>query len=231
MNKRDTNNKKKCDMTTGGCAGETSKNIWLIGIAGIIIVTLFSIAMFKSGAKKLPTNTAMQPVAFNSMLDGPLVGGFQQAALPPGCVTCPTVTQCFPGQALPQQPVAFQQAALPPGCVTCPTVTQCFPGQMPSQSRPPMQPVAFTTNKTAPIIFRDAIMPHKFRGVCSSCHIIKADIPIFRDAVMPHPYRGVCSNCHKIKPDIPITANAKLAHEYRGVCSNCHIVSGAKAGA
>lgn len=50
----------------------------------------------------------------------------------------------------------------------------------------------------APPIFRDAVMPHEYRGVCENCHIVKADIPIQANALMPHPYRGVCSNCHKI---------------------------------
>lgn len=55
-----------------------------------------------------------------------------------------------------------------------------------------------TTNVSAPPIFRDAVMPHSYRGVCENCHIVRADIPIAANAQMPHPYRGVCSNCHKI---------------------------------
>lgn len=55
--------------------------------------------------------------------------------------------------------------------------------------------------------------------------------PIFRDAVMLHEYRGVCSNCHVIKADVPIAANAQMLHKYRGVCSNCHTILGSKPGA
>lgn len=55
--------------------------------------------------------------------------------------------------------------------------------------------------------------------------------PIFRDAVMPHAYRGVCENCHIIKADISIPATALMPHQYRGVCSNCHQILGTQAGA
>jgi len=67
-----------------------------------------------------------------------------------------------------------------------------------SQEFPQLRQIATTINTAAPPIFRDAIMPHTFRGVCSNCHTIKPDVPITRDAVLPHKYRGVCSNCHTI---------------------------------
>jgi len=54
--------------------------------------------------------------------------------------------------------------------------------------------------------------------------------PIFRDAVMPHAFRGVCENCHVVNPDIPISATARMPHQYRGVCSNCHVILGASSG-
>ncbi|MBF0252862.1 MAG: hypothetical protein HQL29_03505 [Candidatus Omnitrophica bacterium] len=228
MKKREIKKKEICtDDSCGSCANESSKQIWVIGIVGIILVTLFSIAMFNSGAKKLPADTAMQAVAFN--------GFMQQAAVPPACATCPTVAQCFPAQ-----PVAFQQGGNPPQGAVCPTGNQYYSAQpMQQQQQSVMQQgmqqvalaMATPATATAPVIFRDAIMPHEFRGVCSNCHVIQADIPILRDAIMPHNYRGVCSNCHKIMPDIAITRDAVPPHEYRGVCSNCHVISGMKAGA
>ncbi|MBF0477888.1 MAG: magnetochrome domain-containing protein [Candidatus Omnitrophica bacterium] len=54
------------------------------------------------------------------------------------------------------------------------------------------------TTTVAPPIFRNAVMPHEYRGVCENCHIIRADIAIPANAQMPHPYRGICSNCHQI---------------------------------
>lgn len=57
---------------------------------------------------------------------------------------------------------------------------------------------AQTGQPLAPPIFRDAVMPHEYRGVCENCHVIRSDIPIQANALMPHPYRGVCSNCHQI---------------------------------
>ncbi len=56
---------------------------------------------------------------------------------------------------------------------------------------------------------------------------IGVPVPIFRDAVMPHAFRGVCENCHVVNPDIPIPANTtQVLHGYRGVCSNCHTITG-----
>lgn len=61
-------------------------------------------------------------------------------------------------------------------------------------------PVANPVPNSAPPIFRDAVMPHQFRGVCENCHTVKPDITIPANAAMPHVYRGVCSNCHQISP-------------------------------
>ncbi|MEI6437211.1 MAG: magnetochrome domain-containing protein [Candidatus Omnitrophota bacterium] len=61
-------------------------------------------------------------------------------------------------------------------------------------------PVANPVPNSAPPIFRDAVMPHQFRGVCENCHTVKPDITIAANATMPHAYRGVCSNCHQIAP-------------------------------
>jgi len=134
----------------------------------------------------------------------PMSGGVQQVAVtqggvPPACATCPSVTNCFPQAGGAQQVALTTQGGVPPACATCPSVTNCFPqaaGQQIALTKP----------------------------------IGKAP-PIFRDAIMPHGYRGVCSNCHIINPDVPIQANSQMPHEYRGVCSNCHTILGAAAGA
>jgi hypothetical protein len=98
-----------------------------------------------------------------------------------------------------------QAAAFSPGCVTCPNFTQCFPNATAGQGG---QLAAFQLQKTTTL-----------------------GSPIFRDAQMPHEFRGVCENCHEVKPDIPIKASAQLPHTYRGVCSNCHAIVGTAAGA
>lgn len=91
------------------------------------------------------------------------------------------------------QPVALAN----PNCATCPNFTQCFPQA--AQTVALTGPASIGTQMAmAPPIFRDAVMPHEYRGVCENCHIVKADIPIQANAQMPHEYRGVCSNCHKI---------------------------------
>jgi len=68
------------------------------------------------------------------------------------------------------------------------------PGNMAAGAR-----VALQSQTAAPPIYRDAVMPHPYRGVCENCHLVRADIPIAASAQMPHPYRGVCSNCHQIQ--------------------------------
>ncbi|MBF0330800.1 MAG: hypothetical protein HQL17_02600 [Candidatus Omnitrophica bacterium] len=60
---------------------------------------------------------------------------------------------------------------------------------------------------------------------------IKGAPPIFRDALMPHKFRGVCERCHQVNPDIAIPATTTQApHTYRGVCSNCHMILGLQGG-
>lgn len=78
---------------------------------------------------------------------------------------------------------------VPPAGIVYPSGAQ-YPG--------PGQAVALTQPVKAPPIFRDAVMPHKFRGVCENCHVVNPDIAISSSAVPPHAYRGVCSNCHTI---------------------------------
>jgi len=174
------------------CANRNVKNFWFIGIVVLALVSLFCFALF-SQREKIPSLEEMPQVM--AMPEG------QQAAfVPPACARCPTVTNCFPG-ATPAQLAAF----VPPGCVNCPTVTNCFPNATPPAQQAAFTgrvcPVAFTqpTAGAAPVIFRDALMPHEYRGVCELCHVVQPDIAISINAQMPHVYRGVCSNCHMIQ--------------------------------
>lgn len=211
------------------CEGINAKNQWAIGFAVVVIVTIFSIAMFKTRDTSLDN-----PVGFNRDLPAPYQGSqeflglgqtvaFNQGAIPPGCATCPNLVQCFP-QASPAQPVAFGV-----GLSRCPfcrfnfNSPQAGPNGMPMCPRCLRNlPAAIGNNNLTPVAFN---LPPLFsnKGVLAS--------PIFRDAVMLHEYRGVCSNCHLIKSDIPIPTNAQMPHEYRGVCSNCHKILGMLSGA
>ncbi|MBF0479906.1 MAG: hypothetical protein HQL26_10530 [Candidatus Omnitrophica bacterium] len=176
--------KNGASCKNGSCSSTGVKNMWIIGFSIVLLATLFCAAMFKVKESPLPFQ---DPNAQNVVV---LPGGQQAAYIPPGCATCPTVTQCFP-----QGTNAAQQAAyIPPGCATCPTVTQCFP-----QATTGGQQVAFTQPTSAPPIFRDSVMGHRFRGVCENCHIVSPDIAIpMSTTKAPHDYRGVCSNCHVI---------------------------------
>jgi len=196
------------------CANRNAPNLWIIGTIVVALVIFFCYALF-SKHEKIPSMEEM-PQEVMAM------SGIQQAAfVPPGCATCPTVTNCFPGAAGSAQQIALMN----PNCSTCPSVTNCFPGaaapaQQAAFTRPncpirpygtqnysgnAIQPIAFGAQAAqpipgiAPVIFRDALMPHEYRGVCELCHIVKPDIAISINAQMPHVYRGVCSNCHLIQ--------------------------------
>ncbi|MBF0521985.1 MAG: magnetochrome domain-containing protein [Candidatus Omnitrophica bacterium] len=113
--------------------------------------------------------------------------GQQAAYIPPGCMTCPTVTQCFPpattGGAGQQIAYTGRNGCVFPGARTV-ALTKPIPGQT-----------------KAPAILRDAIMMHEFRGVCENCHVIMTpNVPaIPANAQAPHEYRGICSKCHVIQ--------------------------------
>lgn len=148
------------------------------------------------------------------------VGTQQVAIANPNCMTCPNFTQCFP-QGAPSNPqVAFGFGNSFLRCPFCNFAYTDFDAGMRGGSR-------------CPRCFGMFPLSGFGRGGFSTVALTQpaAAPPIFRDAVMPHQYRGVCENCHQVYPDIPIPANAQMPHEYRGVCSNCHTILGAKAGA
>ncbi|MBF0197848.1 MAG: magnetochrome domain-containing protein [Planctomycetes bacterium] len=231
------------------CAKSQSK-LWLyagfcvIGMIVIATVSLFSGFDGNDPLKDNMTPMTAQPGAV------PLQTPAQPAAFtppPPACATCPTVPQCFPGTPQQPQAVAFNGQ----NNMAYPQTPQHFaqgqgqtayapnysyggvPSPMPQNNS--SLPIAFqrttpqaqknAANGNALPIGREAPMPHGYRGLCSSCHVIKSVVPIFRDAVMPHTYRGVCSNCHSINPDVAITPKSVMPHNFRGVCINCHEVT------
>jgi hypothetical protein len=193
------------------CAEGTGKKLWAIGVIAVALVTVITMAVLRKGNAA----TSDQPGAGTAALDGRGPAGYAGARGGAGMI----------------QPAAFTNS-VPPGCAQCPSVSQCFPNAPTAQqvAFSQWQQVALAKPAAVPDIFRDAKMPHGFRGVCASCHLVKPDLPIYRDAKMPHEYRGVCSNCHAIRADVPIAASAQPTHRYRGVCSNCHAILGTAAG-
>lgn len=215
----------------GSCANRNLRNFWIIGLAVLALVSFFCYAMF-SKREKIPSMEDM-PQKIMALAEG------QRAAfVPPGCATCPTVTNCFPGTT------AAQQAAfVPPGCANCPTVTNCFPGAIaPAQQAAFMRPnypmQNNSTNSMQPAAFGNRVCPIAFGNQGNNAQMYLPNAQnialtqptagiapvIFRDALMPHQYRGVCELCHVVQPDRAIPINAQMPHVYRGVCSNCHVI-------
>jgi len=161
------------------CAKANIKNVWVVGIAVIVLVTIFCLALFNKPSR--PVNQPLPQMPVNAQ--GVAMEGF---AVPmPQYQMDPLLQQIAP------QPVAMAY----PYAANCPIPGSGY-GQMNMQ--PMMMPVAAAGAHTAPPIFRDALMPHQYRGVCENCHIVSPDIPIPANATMKHEYRGVCSNCHTI---------------------------------
>jgi len=178
------------------CANIGSKNLWIIGVVVIVLASIFIFAIFrtKGDNSNAPVRQAFpaQQAAFqqsNYPIQCPFCGFAYNDlyAAARGGSRCPNCQGVVP--AANRANNGLTNVALPANCMACPTVTQCFP---------PGQTVAFTQPVKAPPIFRDALMPHRFRGVCENCHIVKPDIAISSGAIPPHEYRGVCSNCHTI---------------------------------
>ena len=192
-----------------------SQGIWIVGVFIVLLVALCFFAIFKIKDNPLPDTDIGQMTE----------AGQQAAFVPPNCATCPVAPQCFPAGTPVAQQIAFnnncvQPAAYTPGCIQPIGFTGgggcfrpvAFPGETArgpqavfNQNQGFAATIAFGGQKTPPQIFRDAVMPHQFRGVCENCHIVN--------------------------PDIAIPASAQLVHEFRGVCSNCHTILGLKAGA
>ncbi|MBF0430012.1 MAG: hypothetical protein HQK83_01935 [Fibrobacteria bacterium] len=217
---------------------KTNQKPILIGGGIALLVIVFAIFL-----------TIEERVEANTGITAPLQGRTVAATIPPGCVTCPSVANCFPGATPQGQAVA---ATIPPGCVTCPSVANCFPGATPQGqtvaatippgcatcpsvancfpgATPQGAAVAYTPPSTIPNENNRHWNASTHPGV-QSYNLNNLAPPIFRDAILPHEYRGVCASCHQIHPDIAISFTAQMIHEYRGVCSNCHAIMGTPAG-
>lgn len=168
----------KAETDTGdSCAQTHVKNVWVVGIAVIVLVSIFCIAIFN---KPKPSTTLPMPMT----AQGVAMEGF---AVPmPQYQMDPLLQQMAP------QTVALGNAYGP----------FCPPN---GRYQSAMTRVAQAGAHAGPPIFRDALMPHQYRGVCENCHIVSPDIPIPANAAMRHEYRGVCSNCHTI---LGLTDNA-----------------------
>lgn len=165
--------KAEAEIEAGeSCARTHVKNVWVVGVAVIVLVSIFCIALFNNPK---PSTTLSQPMPLNAQ--GVAMEGFTMPM--PQYQMDPILQQIAP------QPVAFGTYG-----PACPPNGRYQPAMM--------TPVAMAGAHAGPPIFRDAMMLHQFRGVCENCHIVSPDIPIPPSAQMVHEYRGVCSNCHVI---------------------------------
>jgi len=190
MKNREQNSEKKetpdSEQCGGGCMNTDAKNLWFIGGAIIILVIIFSIAMFRTQEHStMPQNHQIgQPVAYGyggniDPFAGPVFDtfsgqqvAFRQEAAPPPCALSPQAHQhLYSGNA--GQQVAFRQPMHNPS-----TLPRCPMTHPHAQALGQGQQVAFTqgmqqnVQQRVPPIFNDAVMPHKYRGVCSNCHQI-----------------------------------------------------------
>lgn len=199
-----------------------AQGIWIVGIVIVLLVALACIGICHLQDNSLPAMDADQTA-----------GGQQAAFMPPNCATCPAAPQCFPAGTPVAQQIAFNnncmQAAAYNPCMQAAAYT---PGCMQAAAFQNNQAVAPQTDWGQSQGMRQPQANNNTWGVSTVAAVGQtAPPPIFRDAVMPHRFRGVCENCHIVKPDIAIPASAQPAHAYRGVCSNCHTILGLNAGA
>lgn len=155
-----------------------------------------------------PAPSAAQPVAFAPNCA-------QQVGFTPGCaqpaawVPCPVPGRQLGGGQMnagqnanaircPQCNYAYSDANFwNRGYSRCPRCGLMI--RVPNQANPVNQGFQQVAAMQPPVIFRDAVMLHQFRGVCENCHVVNPDIAIpASTAQVPHGFRGVCSNCHTI---------------------------------
>jgi len=150
------------------------RNQLLIVIAVVILSLLLLMAMFRPRGNRGLGRNQMQ--AFDQQGMGQYYsqtaqgfppsqpvdtfqGNAPNANMPPANINGPTqvAMPCFGGGG------GYSQIAYRPGCATPQNYNaMTIPGQQ----------VALTNTIPPPTIFRDAILPHEFRGVCSNCHKI-----------------------------------------------------------
>jgi hypothetical protein len=104
--------------------------------------------------------SAQCPRCFGFIPFGQMMNPMTNVALPPpNCMTCPSVTQCFPNG----QTVALTQpATTPPPIFRDAVMLHEFRGVCEN---------CHIVRPDIPIQ-SNAQMPHKYRGVCSNCHVI-----------------------------------------------------------
>ena len=174
--------KKLADCCEGFCSGTCAnlnvKSIWVVGIAVIVLVSIFCFAMISNTGKSVPQGASMvmQPVAMTIPPEGfmpyqmdPLVQWGMQGMQPAAVYgpNCPIYPQAgTPQQAAPARPYYGNGGYYGNN----PNVVPYYP-QTAVQPVAMVQPVPQTVPQ-APAIFRDAVMQHEYRGVCENCHRI-----------------------------------------------------------
>ncbi|MBF0477912.1 MAG: hypothetical protein HQL26_00350 [Candidatus Omnitrophica bacterium] len=183
------NESKKVSCKSGSCSDSIAKKVWLVVGAVVVLAVLFCAAMFKT-KNFLPPGAVASTRSAQQAAYVPFCGvrGGQQAAFQQnnGIIHCPRCNFDYNDSTAVNR--GFSR------CPRCQGYISCR-----NQNGGGFRNVALTQPVSAPPIFRDALMPHEFRGVCENCHVVNPDITIpISSTQMPHEYRGVCSNCHTI---------------------------------
>ncbi len=163
------------------CFKPGTKKYLIMGMTAIVLITIFSVAMFKpqpNMGRQVDVRNNLNPrgpmasqqphqqVPYSTNGASPVMCPFcgfyvsNPIITPNGMLTCPNCAR----NIIPPSPSGgtFTQAAFQPRHNVYPNYVQGLPQG---------QQVVFT-KPGAPPITRDAVMPHPFRGVCSNCHQI-----------------------------------------------------------
>lgn len=143
------------------CAHSGAKNLWIIGVLAIALVSIFSIMMQKGNDSDMALRQvgAMQP---HSVVNCPFCGYsfYDRNAGSTGISQCPN---CRKSISVAHTRGNFSQGRYVPEPQTC---------LINAQSVAQKQQVAIIAQGNAPPILRNAVRPHDYRGECTNCHTI-----------------------------------------------------------
>ncbi len=161
-----------------GCANLNVKSIWVVGVAVIVLVTIFCFAMIGKPGQPAFQSAPMvaQPVAMTIPPEGfmpyqmdPVMQWGMQGMQPvasygPNCPIYPNAGSPYPQSGVTQQVMPGYSYG------NSPSVVPYYPQATTVQPVAAVQPAQQQVLPQAPPIFRDAVMGHEYRGVCENCH-------------------------------------------------------------
>jgi len=145
--------------------------LWSVFLILIIIVSTLVIAQRKENARLRLQNSMMNPMR-NAMIPAAMIqgNGMMPAMIPQGNGMMP---------AMMPQGNGMMPAMMPQG-------NGMMPAMMPAMMQQGLNNIGNTVcnppdcvspNPSAPLITRNAVMPHGWRGICSNCHAILGPRP------------------------------------------------------